>query len=241
VSPKVLLEGPYEAGFFLPMRDELRVAGLVPLQEPYTAMGFTLEQAASIAPAILIPASSSAVVDWVLVELRSANDPASVIARRAAILKRTGNVVATDGTGPIGFCAANGNYHIAIRHRNHLGVMTAAPVALSAVPAVIDFSDAATPAWGTDARKQMGADMVLWSGNTNPDGLLKYIGDGNDRDPILARVGGSTPTATVSGYWPEDVNLDGVVKYVGQNNDRDPILVNIGGSTPTNTRQQQLP
>ena len=63
----------------------------------------------------------------------------------------------------------------------------------------------------------------------------------NDRDPILVAVGGTVPTATVSGYLPTDVNMDGRVKYTGSVNDRDPILVNVGGTVPTNTRVEQLP
>ena len=55
------------------------------------------------------------------------------------------------------------------------------------------------------------------------------------------RIGGTVPTATVTGYWSEDVNMDATVKYAGGANDRDPILVNVGGTVPTATRTQQLP
>ncbi|MBK7945294.1 MAG: hypothetical protein IPJ85_08310 [Flavobacteriales bacterium] len=67
------------------------------------------------------------------------------------------------------------------------------------------------------------------------------MGDPNDRDPILSRIGGSVPTNTVNGYFVEDVDMNGSVRYTGDPNDRDPILVNIGGSVPTNVRMQQLP
>ena len=70
---------------------------------------------------------------------------------------------------------------------------------------------------------------------------MKYVGNNNDRDPILARIGGTVPTNTVSGYYNEDVNLDGVVKYVGANNDRDITLQNIGGTMPTAVRMEQMP
>ncbi|MBK6341308.1 MAG: hypothetical protein IPF41_01635 [Flavobacteriales bacterium] len=30
--------------------------------------------------------------------------------------------------------------------------------------------------------------------DVNMDGAIKYVGNGNDRDPILTTVGGSTPT-----------------------------------------------
>ena len=81
-------------------------------------------------------------------------------------------------------------------------------------------------------------------GNTNHTGApqrVSYVGGNNDRDRILVRVGGSTPTNVVTGYYAEDVNLDGFVKYVGENNDRDPILQLIGGSTPTNVVVGQAP
>jgi hypothetical protein len=141
--------------------------------------------------------------------------------------------------------AAAGNYYVAVRHRNHLGIMTASTVALSGTAANIDLRQAATPTWGTQARKDLGGGLWgLWGGNVFRDGnvsLLKYTGTGNDRDPILTAVGGTTPTAVVSGYMREDVNLSGQVKYTGSTNDRDPILVNIGSTTPTATRTEQLP
>jgi hypothetical protein len=71
--------------------------------------------------------------------------------------------------------------------------------------------------------------------------LLSYTGSGNDRDPILVRIGGIVPTNAVTGYHPEDINLDGSVRYTGSANDRDIILQNIGGVVPTNTRLEQLP
>ena len=98
--------------------------------------------------------------------------------------------------------------------------------------------------FGTAARKSIPGTFpaeVLWAGDVTFNGQVKYTGGGNDRDPILSRIGGSTPTNTVAGYWREDVNLDGTVKYTGGANDRDPILQNIGGSTPTNARSAQLP
>ena len=81
-------------------------------------------------------------------------------------------------------------------------------------------------------------------GNTNTAGVperVSYIGANNDRDPILVRVGGSTPTNVATGYYLEDVNMDGVVRYVGQNNDRDLILQTIGGSVPTSVIVGQTP
>ena len=91
---------------------------------------------------------------------------------------------------PVAFGVADGNYHVAIRHRNHLGCMTASPVALSGTAAVLDLSVAGTQTWGVEARKSIGAVRALWAGNTVADANLKYTGGSNDRDPILTEIGG---------------------------------------------------
>ncbi|MBK9148041.1 MAG: DUF11 domain-containing protein [Flavobacteriales bacterium] len=244
VAPRVLLGGPYVQATQR-MNDGLRTAGLVPLAEPYSALGYNHVGGGgeSVAPAVLAVTGDNAIVDWVVVELRSATSPYSVLATRSALVQRDGDVVATNGTGPITFSQGNGNYRIAIRHRNHLGAMTNAAVTLNTSTAtLVDLSVPATATYGTSARKAVGTRMVLWSGDINFDGIVKYVGSNNDRDPILTAIGGSTPTTVVSGsYHGTDVNLDGQLKYVGTNNDRDIILQTIGGSVPTAVRHEQLP
>jgi len=133
---------------------------------------------------------------------------------------------------------------MAIRHRNHLGVMTLGPVLLeqSPGPPVIDFRFAGTVFGGALATTFSGFTRLLWPGDATGDGQVKYTGTGNDRDPILQGIGGSLPTAVVSNvYSPLDINLDGSIRYTGAGNDRDIILQTIGGSVPTAVRQQQLP
>jgi uncharacterized delta-60 repeat protein len=243
IQARTHLEGPYDQGTSL-MQDQLRIAGLLPTTEPYTAMGYDHVGGGGeqTSPAVLATTGNNAIVDWVLLELRSAGDPASVIATRSALVQRDGDVVDTDGISPIGFALSPGNYHVAIRHRNHHGVMTASPIALSATPTTIDLTSSATSTWGTDARKNNNGTMTLWPGDANFDGLVRYTGQNNDRDVVLSAVGGSTPTNVANNvYSGADVNLDGVVKYVGPNNDRDIILQTIGGVVPTAVRSQQLP
>jgi hypothetical protein len=241
VRPRVMLEGAYGNGPL--MSDALRSNGLLPLTEPYTALGYTHVSGGgetTTAP-VLAVTGVNAVVDWVMVELRSTTAPYAVLATRSALVQADGDVVDTDGTSAVSFTLAPGNYRLSIRHRNHLGAMTASAIALSATAATVDLSSAGVATYGTGARLDVAGVQVLWTGNAINDGQLLYTGQGNDRDPVLVRVGGSAPTATVSGYWREDMNMDGVVKYTGQNNDRDPILSNVGGSVPTGARAEQLP
>ena len=136
---------------------------------------------------------------------------------------------------------ANGSYKVVVRHRNHLGVMTANSIALSGTTTTVNLKLPATAAYGTEARQDVGGTQVLWSGNTRVDNSVKYTGSNNDRDQIIVSVGGTTPNSTVAGYRSEDVNMDGSVKYTGSGNDRDPILVNVGSTVPNNVRVEQLP
>lgn len=240
---RVMLDGPYVPGEDR-MHDSLRVRGLIPLTEPYTALGYSHVSGGggeTIAPAVLAVAGPNAIVDWVVVELRDAADPTIILATRSALLQRDGNIVRTDGLSAVQFDLPVKDYHVAVRHRNHLGVMTAAPVWVSVAPRSYDLSTGSVALFGTEPTKAVGSRQVLWGGNSLNDAVLRYTGSSNDRDPLLVRVGGSLPTATITGYYSEDVGMDGTVRYVGAQNDRDPILFNVGGTVPTNTRIEQLP
>lgn len=244
VALDLMLQGPYDPGTDR-MRDDLRAEGLLPLTEPFTALGMRTVGAGTgetTDASVLAVTGDNAIVDWVLLELRSASAPATLVATRAALVQRDGDVVDKDGVSPVTFTATTGNYHVAIRHRNHLGCMTAAPVALSGTATNIDLTNAATATFGTDARRTEGSRMLLWAGNVLRDDVLRYTGEDNDRDPILSAIGGVVPTsASAPGYHQQDVTMDGEILYTGGGNDRDLILLNIGGVVPTLTRDEQLP
>ena len=217
------------------MRSDLKTNGLLPATDPY-GMG------AVLSPSLLARSGSSAPVDWVHVELRDPNNTTVVLHELPAVVLADGRVVMASGQAPLLFDnAARGLYHVAVKHRNHLGAMTLASQQFGTGVLGVDLRNPATPTWGIEARTVVNGVSALWAGNAYQDGALRYTGFENDRDPILLRIGGSVPTANVVGYHPEDVNLDGTVRYVGFNNDRDPILVNVGGSVPTNARVEQLP
>lgn len=240
---KMFLDGPYDQANGT-MRDDLRVAGLVPAVEPYTAAGWA--QAAdgggeTVQAAVLDKTGTDAIVDWVMVELRNNAAPDVIIATRPALLQRDGDVVAEDGSSPIAFRAGAGAYFVSVRHRNHLGAMTNATVTLGSTITTLDLTTASVPLYGTDAMRTVATRRVLWAGNAVRDEDVKYTGLNNDRDLILSAIGGVVPTNSISGYRMEDINLDGMVLYTGLNNDRDIILTNIGGIVPTSVRQEQLP
>jgi len=150
-------------------------------------------------------------------------------------------VVDTDGNSPITFNLGAGEYHVAVLHRNHLGAMTGNSVVFTTGTVDVDLTLASAAVYGNDAQCIVGTRRALWSGDVNFNNSVQYTGPGNDRDPILVAIGGTTPNNIIYGYRREDVNLDGVVKYTGTRNDRDPILVNVGSNAPTNIREGQLP
>lgn len=240
---RLFLGGAYEPGTGL-MRDDIRQEGLVPLLQPYTGQGFTPANGLggwSVPQSVLAWEGDSAMVDWVWLELLSTADSSTVVATRVGLLHRNGWVTANDGRSPIDFGSGSGAYFLRARHRNHLSVTSAQPLYLNTGMVTLDLTNPATPTFGTEAQMEVGGVQMLWPCDVSGDGRVKYVGTGNDRDPILLRVGASTPTAIATGYWPEDANLDGIVKYVGQGNDRDLILQVIDPAEPTSVRIVQQP
>lgn len=244
VSAKAFLQGPYVAATGS-MTDSLRKKGLIPAIDPYPALGFGTPggPAATVNPAHFSTTGDTAIVDWIWLELRSSNDPTQVVAGRAALIRKNGSIVELGNDRPVYFPnLPDGSYYIAIRHRNHLGVMTAAPVALnSSTPAVIDFSSPATATWGTDARNNVGGVMTLWAGDANGDGTVSYNGTNNDKNAILGQVGITTSNNILVIYHRGDVNMDGSLKYNGATNDKNVVLGVVGLPTPNRTITQQLP
>lgn len=245
VSVRAMLQGAFQQQTGN-MRTTLRDLGRLPTTEPYTALGYPHVAGGgseTVAPAVLAVTGSSAIVDWVVLELRPAANPASVVATRAALIRSDGMVVDVDGVSTVNFpTAAWGNYHIGLRHRNHLGVMTARAQVLGGVVQFKNFMNGAVELYGnSQATVLLAGTQCLVAGDVTFNGRLRYIGEANDRDRILTIVGGGVPTQTAEGYRNEDTDLDGLVRYTGTGNDRDIILQNIGGSLPTGTRQQQIP
>ncbi len=231
LSAKAFLSGPFENDGI--MNDSLRAQGLVPLNDPYIGGD-------SIHASVLATAGTDAIVDWIRVELRDALDPVIVSAVRSLLLQRDGDIVDLDGSSVPHFLTSDTSHHVVVRHRNHLGAMTATPIISGSM---VDFTSPLTAMWGNEAMKNDGGVMMLWPGNTETlePSKVSYTGTNNDRDPILVAIGGLVPTNMVVGYMPEDVNLDGAVKYTGTGNDRDLVLQTIGGNVPTLIRHEQVP
>lgn len=247
---RVLLGGPLSPTAQL-MTDGLRTNGLIPLTEPYSALGYTYAGSSgghTIPASWLSTTGANALVDWIVVELRAAAAPYEVLYSMPAVVQRDGDVVGMEGSTSLHAPLAPGAYRISVHHRNHLGAMTAEAHWLNFSPlelqgyTTVDLRSASLPMYGTEARRPNGSVLCLWPGDATRNGEVKYAGEDNDRDLVLQGIGGVVPTNVVNGvYDARDVNLDGAIKYAGTDNDRDVILQTIGGLVPTATRNQQLP
>ncbi|MEP0386429.1 MAG: BspA family leucine-rich repeat surface protein [Dokdonia sp.] len=148
------------------MRDDLRVANLVPTISPYDGLMCDVTVFDTTGP--------NAVVDWVFVELRDAINSDIVIEGKSALLLRNGSIVDIDGISPLSFFQTFGDYHVAITHRNHLGVMTAATVSLSDAAITLDLSsDSNVATGGTLALTDMGNGIfAIYAGDVDADGSI---------------------------------------------------------------------
>jgi Leucine-rich repeat (LRR) protein len=218
VAPVVLLQGPYDEATGL-LQDHLRADNLLPPTEPYTALSYPHLGGGgeTVQPSVFETTGPDAIVDWLFLELRDKNDPATVRATRSALLQADGDVVDTDGLSPVAFAdLPPDDYYLVVKHRNHLGVMTAAPVALSGAPAAVDFT--------TDLNQVAGGANGV---TVLPDGKLGlFSGDFNGNGQVQnTDYAGMVLTLGTAGYLPGDFDLNGQV----QNTDLQfQLLPNIG-------------
>ncbi len=242
------------------MRDELRVKNLIPLTSPYSYWNPTIP-ANTILPTVLTTTGRNAIVDWVFVELRDSADSTKIIRSQSALVQRDGDIVSLDGVSPIQAVGQNGTaYYVAVRHRNHLAVMTAGAVPLTAAGTTIDFRQPTTPTYvfGPQPIHQSQVVVVqgraMWAGNALRDSVVIYQGTLNDVNVIAQQVinaAGNTfmqPNYILEGYFSGDVNMNGEVIFQGTTNDVEFIYQNVIKNHPGNTFQdnffiiqQQLP
>ena len=209
------------------------INSLIPTTDPY-GVGVSTSS---------IPASA---VDWVKVELRSGAGPGSattVVASTAGFLFDDGAVKAVNGSKVNFVSVPDGNYYVAIQHRNHLGVITDAAIALAAGSLSLDMSSVTIwtdPAVTTNTpTTTVNGVRALWGGDANGNGKVTYNGGTNDRESVLAQLSFNILNEDLT-YQSEDVNLNAKTSYNGGTNDRESILQILGFSI-TGERVAHLP
>ena len=126
------------------------------------------------------PIPSADIVDWVLVELRdttlaSLADSNTIVAQQAAFILNNGSIVGMDGASPLLFDFPIGNNLFAVVwHRNHLGVISAAPLTGLGGNYAYNFSNGEGKALGgPDGHKPINPNVWgMMAGDANANGEI---------------------------------------------------------------------
>ncbi len=217
------------------MKDLLRYEGLIPNEQPYGNLAeFNYNGTEAATDDVLAVTGRNAIVDWILVEVRDAADAANIIETRAALLQRDGDVVDVDGHSTLPFDLPPGEYHIAVRHRNHLGLMTANTVTIGGGTTHVDFTDPSTECYGQNACIALDDNtMALWAGTPQGSRDIIFQGAQNGLNEIFFDI----MTASENGdyqinyilneYTKSDLDMNCQAIYQGSSNDGNIIFFNV--------------
>jgi len=206
IMAHVLMEGPYRDGG---MTFDLRKFNLID-STPRDITPYNLDPLRSLERVRTMPDS---IVDWVTIEVRTLLSGGDKVFRNC-LLRADGSLVDLDGKSAVKLpLTQNGDYYVVVRHRNHLAVMTAAPVPLKlSAPGIkdtlklVDLSDERIVLGGVDALRAIARrpdNSIIYGmigGDYNSDGVI----DQRDYDRIWN-------WRDYEGYWNEDTDLSGIV------------------------------
>lgn len=219
-NAKVFLEGPYRYGS---MADDLKSLGYLEMPPP-DVYPYNLDPNRQFyfTPDRVFPDS---VVDWVVIEFRESMGERGKY--RTALVKRDGRLVDVYGNDVIVLNATgtagridSGEYYVAVRHRNHLAIIT--QDAYQFYPGQtqsVDFTDYTKVMGGAASMKIIDKDSVgSWvygmfagemNGNIFTSGQSGEIDD-KDYNSVIPDVA-SWSFPLFQGYLLGDINLDGII------------------------------
>ncbi|MEZ5453813.1 MAG: SdrD B-like domain-containing protein, partial [Thiothrix sp.] len=232
LNVRALLQGAYDGASGL-MSDALNAQGLLPTQQPYKAAPFNYAGAETLSAMVQEATNNNAVVDWVLVDLRSSLG--TITATRAVMVQRDGDLVdAQTGSPDLHFAnTPAGNYYVSVRHRNHLGIVSASPISLDHSVKLLNLASSSTPAKGEGSRLVIDKVAMMWAGDLNASNTLTANGPGNDVTTLLGNVitdvenQQANTNFIIRGYLLSDLNMDGKTLSSGPNNDASLLVGNI--------------
>ncbi len=264
VAATVFLHGAYSSGLSRHKDVSAAWAAVLnanALSQPYSGAPFNYAGTESVSAGFFTSTvATTDITDWVLVELRDAVTPTTVVSTRAAFVREDGLIVDVDGVSPVAFKGfAAGNYFITIRHRNHLGVRSATAQLIdgAVAPTAYDFSSAQAQAYqdpailalpspnNNNAMNSVGGKFVLWGGNGNANNTTRANGPLAQNDysflittTLAGNVTGNIPNV----YSRADYNMDGTVRANGplaQNDYSFLITTSLAGSVTKIITQHQ--
>mgnify|MGYP001184979322 CR=1 FL=1 len=245
------------------MRDNLRVSPFngsnhIPVSDPYShptdyvqINGKYLKSGPGLRsdlqhipnPAAVFAVSGrDAIVDWIFVQLRSKNNPSQILATRSGLLQRDGDIVDLDGVSPLRFPGVHiDDYFVAVKHRNHMGVMTQTPMTITELRQTIDFTTPSTATFDFGTTKGNGFDytglaqnnsvksgyMAMWAGDFDANNKIKGENPNDDTNILFFEVfifpDNLTSNANFDfaiGYFQGDFDMNSKAKFDNPNDDK---------------------
>jgi len=229
VEVKAYLEGPFLIDHML---TDLNENGLIQLSQPYNTEPWNYNGTEAVES---IPNEN--IVDWVLVELRDAEEASSAspqtrISSKAGFITKDGYIVDLDGTSNLNFgeLTISHNLYAIVWHRNHLGILSANPLSTNnGCLYTYDFTTGSEQVYGglTGYSQINEITFGMSSGDANSDGRI----NNDDKTEVWQIQAGN------SFYLSGDLNFDSQVDNKDKN---DHLLKNQGkysripGEIPTN-------
>ncbi len=206
---KVLLEGMYNAETEM-MSNILRQKNLLPTEQPFGGTPWNYNGNESILNSVLIPYST---VDWVLVEIRSTENPSNIIEQKAALLLVNGSIADPRAPNDPNGLRFDSNLEdieevfVSIKTRHHLAILSSQTVTLpSASP--FDLTNPNNVSGGMAQVAELANGVYgLLSGDYNSDGVISV----EDFNFFQAQL------ALLNRYVDGDGNQDGIVNVKDYN------------------------
>lgn len=199
-NPTILLEGAYASNGEM----SAQLGTLIPSQQPFSAAPYNYNGSESF------PIQPLNAVDWVLVEVRqgspnvTGSKGTTTRQTKAAIIREDGKLISPDGTIGVAFrnLAKDEDYYFVIRHRNHLDIMTAAPMSGDAMMS-LNMTNTDAVAWGSEQLVPLGDGRFgMHAGDFNQDGVIQNTDyDVWQMEPAALNV-----------YQQADADLNGVIQ-----------------------------
>lgn len=203
IQVKMYLEGAYDDSTGL-MHDIMRRDGFLGSVDPY-GIGISLNQD------LLYIEGAQAIVEWIIIEIRDADNPGQIVRRIPALLQRDGTVINPDGNPEISLAdLPQSYYYIVAGYQNHLYISTGEPISIENGN-YVDFSNPEIPIYGgNDAGKVINNIRMLIAGDANADGVVNAV----DKNEFWRFENGQAHQYSNS---KADFNLDGSINSVDKN------------------------
>jgi len=218
IQLKVFLEGPYQDNV---MNHDLYDQNIIPTTSPFD--GQTIE--------LLPETGDEFIVDWLHIELRLSEYGESDEFCNAFLLSN-GNVVNLEGENSLPFYYTTGiEYYLIVKHRNHVGIMSAQKFTLSddlINPVIVDLT-APGSIYGIGYKTSLNGELLMIAGDASNNNQVQ---NSDKNDFWLTQV-------NLGGYLEADFNLNGQV----QNSDKNDFWinnVNLGTTIPVNDDSRDL-